>query len=75
MRKKNRTSRLTIRLTPEEYKHFLAVQRASNLSQADFLMRIVDGIPLPDKKTLEKYEDLNEKFQELIKLMSEIKPV
>ncbi len=75
MRKKNRTSRLTIRLTPEEYKHFLAVQRASNLSQADFLMRIVDGIPLPDKKTLEKYEDLNEKFQELIQLMSEIKPV
>lgn len=75
MRKKNRTSRLTIRLTPEEYKHFLAVQRASNLSQADFLMRIVDGIPLPDKKTLEKYENLNEKFQELIQLMSEIKPV
>ena len=75
MRKKNRTSRLTILLTPEENKHFLAVQRASNLSQADFLMRIVDGIPLPDKKTLEKYEDLNEKFQELIQLMSEIKPV
>ena len=75
MRKKNRTSRLTIRLTPEEYKHFLAVQRASNLSQADFLMRIVDGIPLPDKQTLEKYENLNDKFQELIQLMSEIKPV
>lgn len=75
MRKKNRTSRLTIRLTPEEYKHFLAVQRASNLSQADFLMRIVDGIPSPDKQTLEKYENLNEKFQELVQLMSEIKPV
>lgn len=75
MKKKNRTSRLTIRLTPEEYKHFLAVQRASNLSQADFLMRIVDGIPLPDKQTLDKYENLNEKVQELIQLMSEIKPV
>ena len=75
MRKKNRTSRLTIRLTPEEYKHFLAVQRASNLSQADFLMRNVDGIPSPDKQTLEKYENLNEKFQELVQLMSEIKPV
>jgi hypothetical protein len=75
LKKKNRTSRLTIRLTPEEYKHFLAVQRASNLSQADFLMRIVDGIPLPDKQTLDKYENLNEKVQELIQLMSEIKPV
>lgn len=74
MKKKNRTSRLTIRLTPEEYKHFLAVQRESQLTQADFLMRMVDGIPLPDRKTLEKYNDINEKVQELMKLISDIKP-
>ena len=72
--KKQRTSKLTIRLTPEEYKHFLAIQRASGLSQADFLMRVVDNIPMPDERVLEEYKALTAKMVELEKLMKEIEP-
>lgn len=72
--KKQRNNKLTIRLTPEEYKHFLAVQRASGLSQADFLMRAIDGIPMPDERVLEEYRVISEKMAELEKLMKEIEP-
>ena len=72
--KKQRNNKLTIRLTPEEYKHFLAVQRGSGLSQADFLMRAIDSIPMPDKRVLEEYVAISEKMAELEKLMKEIEP-
>ena len=45
-----RTSKLTIRLTPEEYKYFLAVQRASGLSQADFLMNAINKMSAEEKQ-------------------------
>ena len=69
-----RTSKLTIRLTPEEYKHFLAVQRNSGLSQADFLMRAIDNIPLPDGRVLEEYREINAKMKELEMLLKNIEP-
>lgn len=69
-----RTSKLTIRLTPEEYKHFLAIQRSSGLTQADFLMRAVDSIPLPDERVLEQYKEVAEKMKELEVLVKGIKP-
>jgi hypothetical protein len=69
-----RESKLTIRLTPEEYKHFLAVQRASGLSQADFLMRAIDNIPLPDGRVLDEYRAIAEKMNELEVLMKNIEP-
>ena len=69
-----RTSRLTIRLSPEEYKHFLAVQRNSGLNQADFLMRAIDNIPMPDKRVLEEYQTITEKLVELENLVKNIEP-
>lgn len=74
MGKANRTSRLTIRLSPEEYKHFLAVQRSSGLSQADFLMRAIDSIPMPDGRVFEQYREVNEKIEELKNLVKNIEP-
>jgi hypothetical protein len=44
-----RNNKLTIRLTPEEYKYFLAVQRNSGMSQADFLMKAVDEMFIKSK--------------------------
>ena len=41
MRKRN--NNLNIRLTPEEFKHFIAVWQQSGLSKADFLMELIDG--------------------------------
>ena len=41
MRKRN--NNLCIRLTPEEFKHFVAVWQQSGLSKADFLMYLLDG--------------------------------
>ena len=74
MAKAKRTSRLTIRLSPEEYKHFLVIQRASRLKQADFLMRAVDNIPLPDERVLEEYREIKEKMNELERLIKNIEP-
>jgi len=74
MRKKDRVSRLSIRLTPEEYKHFLALQRASGLSQADFLMHAIDSIPLPDERVFEQYREIVNKIEELKILISAIEP-
>ena len=69
-----RENKLTIRLSPEEYKHFLALQRGSGLSQADFLMRAIDGIPIPDNRDYEQYKEINEQMKELRQLMKNIKP-
>ena len=74
MGKAKRASRLTVRLSPEEYKHFLAVQRASGLSQADFLMRAIDSIPMPDGRVLEQYREISEKIEELKGLVQNIEP-
>lgn len=72
--RKQRNNKLTIRLTPEEYKHFLVIQRASGLSQADFLMRAIDGIPMPDERVLEEYKIITEKMDELKNLIKAIEP-
>ena len=69
-----RTNKVTIRLTPEEYKHFLAVQRARTLSQADFLMHAVDNLPVPDERVLEQYKQINEKLGELKELIQGLNP-
>ena len=69
-----RTTKLSIRLTPEEYKHFLAIQRSSGLHQAEFLMRLVDGIPLPDERVLNEYKEINAKIDELKILIKNIEP-
>lgn len=74
MSKTQRTNKLTVRLSPEEYKHFLAVQRASGLSQADFLMRAVDNIPMPDERVLKEYKNVTEKLDELTVLVKNIEP-
>lgn len=74
MNKTQRTNKLTVRLSPEEYKHFLAVQRASGLSQADFLMRAVDNIPMPDGRVLDEYKVVTEKLSELNDLIKNIEP-
>ena len=74
MGKVKRDSKLTIRLTPEEYKHFLAVQRASGLSQASFLMRAIDNMPIPDGRVLEEYREITERLKELEKLVKNIEP-
>lgn len=71
---KGRNAKLTIRLTPEEYKHFLAVQRGSGLSQADFLMRAVDSAPIPDGRLFKQYEDISQKMDELKGLIKNIEP-
>lgn len=72
--KGQRTSKLTIRLTPEEYKHFLALQRLSGLSQADFLMRAIDNVPMPDGRVFEQYKEVSEKMKELAELVKGIEP-
>jgi hypothetical protein len=72
--KDKRTSMLSIRLTPEEYKHFLAVQRLSGLSQANFLMRAIDAIPMPDGRVLDEYREITNKLKELEKLVKDIEP-
>ena len=41
-KKKGRTSKLTVRFTPEEYKYFLVKQRESELSQADFILMLLE---------------------------------
>lgn len=41
MRKRN--NNLCIRLTPEEFKHFIVAWEKSGLSKADFLMQLIDG--------------------------------
>ena len=69
-----RVNKVTIRLTPEEYKHFLAVQRASTLSQADFLMHAVDNLPVPDERVLEQYKQINQKLEELKELIKGLNP-
>ena len=69
-----RTNKLTIRLTPEEYKHFLAVQRNSGLSQADFLMRAIDNVPLPDARVFDQYNEIKEKLVELNEAIKNIEP-
>ena len=74
MGKEGRTSRLSVRLTPEEYKHFLIMQRNSGLSQADFLMRAIDSMPLPDDRVLQQYSEINNKLNELNELVKNIKP-
>ena len=74
MGKAQRTSRLTVRLSPEEYKHFLAVQRASGLSQADFIMRAIDNIPMPDDRVLDQYKQIKEKLIEMETLLKNIEP-
>ena len=38
-----RTNKLSIRVSPEEYKYFLASQRDSNMTQADFLIKLLDN--------------------------------
>ena len=40
--KKGRTSKLTVRMTPEEYKHFLVLYRRSGLTQADYILKAID---------------------------------
>ena len=40
--KEGRTSKLTVRMTPEEYKHFLVLYRRSGLTQADFILKAID---------------------------------
>ena len=42
--KKGRTSKLTVRMTPEEYKHFLVLYRRSGLTQADFILKAIDEL-------------------------------
>ena len=74
MGKPQRTSRLTVRLSPEEYKHFLAVQRSSGLSQADFIMRAIDNIPMPDGRVLDEYKNLSNKVSELQEMIKNIEP-
>lgn len=69
-----RENKLTIRLTPEEYKHFLALQRGSGLSQADFIMRAIDNIPIPDNRVYEQYKEMTAVMKELRDLMKNIKP-
>ena len=71
---KTRCNKLSIRVSPEEYKHFLALQRESGLSQADFLMRLLDDIPMPDNRVLEEYRAINEKMSELQEMIKGIKP-
>lgn len=69
-----RTSKITIRLTPEEYKHFLALQQSSGLSQSDFVLRAIDNIPLPDNRVFEEYGAIKEKLNELTELVKNINP-
>lgn len=74
MPSKSRTNKLSIRLSPEEYKHFLAVQRSSGLSQADFLMRAIDNLPLPDERVFLQYKNISDKLAELNELVKEVEP-
>ena len=69
-----RENKLTIRLTPEEYKHFLALQRGSGLSQADFILRAIDKIPIPDNRVYEQYKEMTAVMKELRDLMKNINP-
>ena len=51
MRKRN--NNLCIRLTPEEFKHFIASWQQSGLSKADFLMRLIDGNENQDETVID----------------------
>ena len=59
-----RINKITIRLSPEEYKYFLAVQRNSGLSQADFLMKAVD-LMVSNKKMSEQNKDVHDQLDEI----------
>lgn len=67
-----RTQKLSIRLTPLEYKHFLAVQRNSGLKQADFLMRAIDSIPLPNTDAIEVCKDTEKKIDMLLEQLKSL---
>ena len=73
-KKKNRINKVTIRLTPEEYKHFLVKWRASYLSQADYLMRLVDNVPVQNGELIGEYRAIKDKLDELQQDIKKLEP-
>lgn len=57
MRKRNNL--VSIRFTPEEYKHFVAAWQQSGLSQAQFILSLIDK----NDETLKDDSEKNTEFE------------